>query len=249
MRRWITRSLDACRYRFRVLAARHPSLFFRLYGLSPANRRVMVRRDTRIVIEGFPRSANTFAVVAFRQAQEEDFHIAHHLHAQGQVVRAVEWGIPVCLLIRSPVDAVRSLVLKLPYIRPHDALRAYAEFYSDVYPLRDRVVVATYEEVTTDLGAVIARLNSKFGTHFRMFSHTTVNVERAFAFMRTNRGKEIRNVITDVNMPVAGRSEVKNSVDLTYCRDAADTAERVYRLFVPERAVPEPVRAGRQDGM
>ena len=32
-----------------------------------------------LVIEGFPRSANTFAVVAFRQAQERYVPIAHHL--------------------------------------------------------------------------------------------------------------------------------------------------------------------------
>jgi hypothetical protein len=58
-----------------------------------------VSRTTQLVIEGYPRLGNTFAVVAFLQAQKEDVRIAHHLHAPAQVIRAARWRIPTIVLI------------------------------------------------------------------------------------------------------------------------------------------------------
>jgi len=52
----------------RCYVGRHPFLFYNFYRLKPSRRDLLVDRRTRIVIEGFPRSGNTFAVVAFEQA-------------------------------------------------------------------------------------------------------------------------------------------------------------------------------------
>ena len=58
------------RFAFRNLLGRYPALFFYIYGIRPRNRRQLVREKTQLVIEGFLRSANTFAVEAFKFAQE-----------------------------------------------------------------------------------------------------------------------------------------------------------------------------------
>src|SRR5438552_16073334 len=41
-----------------------------------------------LATEGFPRSANSFAVHAFRVAQDRPVRIAHHLHAPPQAIAA-----------------------------------------------------------------------------------------------------------------------------------------------------------------
>src|SRR6266566_5260966 len=64
-----------------------------------------------IVIEGFPRSANSFAVHAFRVAQDRPVRIAHHLHAPAQVIAAVRARVAAITLIREPEDAVLELVI------------------------------------------------------------------------------------------------------------------------------------------
>ena len=74
--------------------------------------------DTDIVIEGFPRSANTFAVTAFELAQERPVTVAHHLHAAAHVVRAAQAGVPVIVLVRAPEDAIASVVARKPSARP-----------------------------------------------------------------------------------------------------------------------------------
>ena len=57
---------------------------------------------TQLVIEGYPRSANTYAVVAFAAVQPERPRIAHHLHVAAQVLAAVDRDIPTMVLIRRP---------------------------------------------------------------------------------------------------------------------------------------------------
>ena len=50
-------------------------------------------------------------------------------------------------------------------------------------PIRDALVIATFEEVTSDFGAVTHRVNERFGTRFREFEHTEANVEQVFALI------------------------------------------------------------------
>jgi len=159
------------RYRFRCWLARNSGLFFPIFRLS-AHRQLLVQKDTQLVIEGYPRSANTFAVVAFAKAQSVPIKTAHHLHAQAQVLRGVERGIPVCVLIRQPIDAMKSFLVMYPDITPVMALRAYIEFYSDVLPVADRVVFVKFELVISDFGQVVSAINRKYATSFDVPVHS-----------------------------------------------------------------------------
>src|SRR5829696_5842518 len=98
----------------RRYVGRHPVLYYNFYRLGSSHRNLLVDRSPQIIIEGFPRSGNTFAVVAFQQAQRESVRVAHHLHMPAQVVLAAQWGIPTLLLARKPTDAVLSLVIREP---------------------------------------------------------------------------------------------------------------------------------------
>jgi hypothetical protein len=138
---------------------------------------------TEIVIEGFPRSGNTFAVVAFEAAQTRPFRIAHHLHAPAQVIAGVQAGKPVLVLVRHPEESALSLVIREPHLTLAMALRDYRSFYEKIWSHRDGIVVASFPEVTTDFGAVVRRVNDRFGTVFEEFAHTPENVQRCFEVM------------------------------------------------------------------
>src|SRR5215211_6607259 len=102
---------------FQIHAGGHPTVYFSLYRLLRQDVARIVTPDTQLVIEGFPRSGNSFARRAFVMAQSDTqikHHIAHHLHVPAQVVRAARWQIPTLVLIRRPKDAVLSLVLRDP---------------------------------------------------------------------------------------------------------------------------------------
>jgi hypothetical protein len=147
-----------------------------------------VERDTDVVIEGFPRSANTFAVIAFELAQPNAIRIAHHLHVPSQVIAAAQWGIPSLVLVRDPEEVVLSVVQLWPHISLEQALKDYVRFHRCILPYRERFVVASFEETTTDFGAVIRRLNARFGTSFREFQHTHENLALCYALIERYGG-------------------------------------------------------------
>jgi hypothetical protein len=99
-----------------------------------------VDRRTQIVIEGFPRSGNTFAVAAFQQAQRESVRVAHHLHMPAQVIRAAQWSIPIFLLARKPTDAALSWVIRGPGVPIRQTLKHYVSFYEKAAEYRHSLV-------------------------------------------------------------------------------------------------------------
>lgn len=188
----VASALAAWRFAVRTRLARHPRLYLPLarWKYRSNDGAQAVGGETEIVIEGFPRSANTFAVVAFQLAQGRPVKIAHHLHAPAQIVDGVRLGIPVILLIREPEAAVRSLMLRKPELSARQAFRTYCEFYEPCVPLLDSVTVAPFEEVTTDFGRTIRSANMKYGMDFTVFDHSAANVERCYAVIEEmNRAK------------------------------------------------------------
>jgi len=62
--------------------------------------------DTELVIEGYPKRANAFAVSAFQMAQGRPVKMAHHLHPPINVILAAKRNIPCLVLIRHPDQCV-----------------------------------------------------------------------------------------------------------------------------------------------
>ena len=164
-------------YEMKTIVAQHPSI-----ALPVARRRhgFVVERDSDIVIEGFPRSANTFAYAAFVSAQPESIRAAGRVHAPAQIIAAARWGIPAIVLVRHPDDAVPSFLIRHPHLGVRQAMRGWLRFYVPLLGYLDRVVVAPFDRVTTDFGAVIRQVNDRFGTTFAPFEHTDENVARVW---------------------------------------------------------------------
>jgi hypothetical protein len=173
------------RHLVRVRASEHPTIYLpfarRKYpGPSPE----VISSETELVIDGYTRSATTFAVYAFQLAQARPVRIAHHLHAPAQLIAAAKMGIPVLALIRDPQGAILSQLVREPWVALRDALVAYRRFYSCLLPYLSSFVVGEFDQVTRDFGAVVRRLNQRFGTSFQEFQHTEANVRECYALSR-----------------------------------------------------------------
>ncbi len=167
----------------RRYVATRPAIYYRLL---PASRRPFAVRDTtELVLEGIPRSGNSFAEAAFRIAQGDSdgnrLQLAHHLHAPAQLRAARRLGLPAVLLIREPIGVCTSLVMKLPEVfLPEDALSEYCWFYRDLEPIAADFVIADFDTVRSDFGAVIAAINRRYGTTYEEFVHTPASEAAAF---------------------------------------------------------------------
>lgn len=181
---------------------------------------------TEVVIEAFPRSASSFAVAAFRLAQEpHPTTIAHHTHMPAQVMEAARRALPTMVLVREPVGAVVSHVIRSPDLSVRAAMRGYLRFYRPLLPLRRAFVTAAFDEVITDFGDAIGRLNHRFGTSFGLFEHTAGNVARIEGEIeRDYRSREGPGARLEAVIPRPSAS-----------RDAAKAAvtERVHRRISP----------------
>jgi hypothetical protein len=147
-----------------------------------SSRNFLVASDTDIVIEGFPRCANSFMCEVFASDTGRTLKMATHVHYSSQVVIACRLGLPTLVLIRNPRDAVISLkALDLQASRGSRAdrkypiyfhTRAYVHFYERIVPYLNCVALADFSEVTQDVGRTIRRVNEKFGARFAELKHT-----------------------------------------------------------------------------
>jgi hypothetical protein len=224
-----------------IYAGKHPSTFYGLYRLARKDQKRIVTPDTQLVIEGFPRSANTFARVAFNRAQSERVRIAHGLHVPAQVIRASQLRIPTLVLIRAPKDAVISFAIRDP-ISVDQALRYYLSFYETVEEYRDAYVLGLFEEVIEDFGEVIRRINDRFGTTFSPFSHDEPNVDGVFAHIEKNSRKRFGETSLEnkVSRPFASREKLKREVGYELENpkrgDLISRAETVYDRLTGKQA-------------
>ena len=174
MRRW--------RYLARTRLASHEWPYLALANLKRNDGlgQAVVTRDTALVIEAYPRSGNTFAAQAFLSSQTVPVRLAHHFHAPAQVKRAVRYGVPALVILRNPKDAVLSFVVKEPVVSVPDAIRSWILFYEAIAGIEEGFLTARFEDVTTDFGAVIRRINDRFGRDFGVFRHTPEGVQQCF---------------------------------------------------------------------
>ena len=227
------------RYRLRSSLSKRPGLYLPLararYGFAAGFEDPVVGPRTEVVIEGYPRSANGFAVSAFETAQPGPVRIAHHLHAAAQVIRAVRLGIPAIVLVRDPEAAIlsRMFLRSYPYRSPGPAAEEYLGFYGPLMPLRDRLVVATFEEVTADFGAVVRRLNERCGTLFVPFEHTGENVARCFERIEAN-SRRLYGVVREatVSRPSGERARTREALRERFRAEITGrTRERLYETY------------------
>jgi hypothetical protein len=147
-------------------------LFYQLFInlFRPRKKTLLIRDSTELVIDGFPRSANTFAVVAFELSQVNKVHIAHHTHAPATIIEGCKRKIPTLLLIRSPLDCVisASIFLNIP---PIPLLKEWIWFYQKCLPFKENIIIARFEDVTTQYDKVINELNERFNTNFSLFNN------------------------------------------------------------------------------
>jgi len=173
------------RYRLRTYVSEHPAVYLpfarRKYpGPSPE----VISSQTELVIDGYTRSASTFAVYALQLSQDKPLRLAHHLHAPAQLIEAARQEVPTLLLIREPRGAILSQLVREPDVALRDALVAYSRFHECLEPYQDRFVVGDFEAVTHDFGSVIRRLNARFGTSVTEFVHTDDSTRDCFALIK-----------------------------------------------------------------
>lgn len=206
----------------------HPSLFIPIYRRYGEKKHLLINEKTKIVIEGFERSANTFAVVAFMHAQKKPVPMAHHLHVPAQVLAGIKRKLPVLVLIRNPADAIKSLKIMYPDMNVDNALKRYITFYDIIASNIHKVVIGKFEDVISDYGSVIQKINKKFNSEFGLFNHTAEEEIIIFEEVEKICAKQNLDELKSIAVPMEERNRVKNNIKLVYSKKLMQEAVCIY---------------------
>jgi hypothetical protein len=180
--------------RLRMRLESMPAIYLGLLRINRTGTRwqkLIVSKDTDIVVEGYPRSANSFARAAFLRMQPnwESIRIATHTHSPAQIVLAAKLGVPTMVLLRDPMGAMRGFLAyglqqgTLKQITQQDVERVadrYIWFYESIAPVRDKIFIARFDEVIKDYAAVSARFIAKYGKTWRAYDPVELPQEKIF---------------------------------------------------------------------
>jgi len=136
-------------------------LYKNIYSRLARRKHILVNQNSDLVVEGYPRSGNTFAV-ALLKVLSPGLKIARHRHEVGHVKMALTFEKPVVLLIRNPLDSVISF-----YIREGVDLKTgfdyYYHFYSSLLPYREKLLVVDFKKLIKEPSRFIEDINRRFG--------------------------------------------------------------------------------------
>ncbi len=166
----------------------HPAALPILLALTPESvRSRWVTRDTDLVVEGFPRSGNTYAALGIASAQPRPVRIVSHAHVPAQVRRAVALEVPTVVAVRDPADATCSMAVADPHHRVRDLLRYWIHYHEQVLELEHGVVVASFADITGQLGAVVDAVNRRFATELEPVGDDRATRDRIFAAIESKQ--------------------------------------------------------------
>ncbi len=113
---------------------------------------------TRLVIDGYPRSANTFAAACFERLFP-GVPCDHHQHHPDAVLRGIKAGCPAIVLLRDPLHACASFaLLHEPGHDLGELVRRWLRYYQGVFPRLGRFVLLDF------YAAISPRLLDAFAT-------------------------------------------------------------------------------------
>lgn len=95
------------------VAARSNPFVYAVFALQPKYRKIRFRKSrTEMVIDGFPRSGNSWLYNAIDYLYPTR-SLAHHMHSLVPISLGLRKGVPVYVPIRGPIDSITSFAIFL----------------------------------------------------------------------------------------------------------------------------------------
>lgn len=116
---------------------------------------LICKPETDIVVEGYPRSGNTFTVDMLNVLWRNQgcLKVAHHTHDINNVIVGAEMGKPILILLREPSASIMSVAIFLS-VSIEGAAKRYKNFYEEVLKVHGNIRFCRFETVVADFEKV-----------------------------------------------------------------------------------------------
>ena len=220
----------------RYYLSKIPKLYFLFYHLNEKFFKkkkfikFKLKKNMDFLIDGFPRSGNTYAYFAFLHMQKKKYKIIHHFHHEYGILYAILTNIPNMILIRKPDDAVKSLLIRNKNLDHDDAFLMYYIYYKIVYNYRQSLLIIKFESIINNFNYCVNQVNLRFKTNFIKKKISAIDKKKIFkkidlssSHHSFNHNKKInkKNLITLSARPFKKRNLIKISIKKNYWRNKA----------------------------
>lgn len=171
------------RLRFSV---RHRILDSRLLGWPYMNHRpgyslLLPKAGDDLCVDGFPRSANSYAFYLTKLSQGPDFLVSGHTHSSRTLWRALDLGVPAVVLTRAPRGVAASMVQHTgSMVTLGDVARAYIRFHRELLTIRDHLIISDFPRTTNEGTWFLLECNRRHATSFLPYAATEANERAVF---------------------------------------------------------------------
>lgn len=125
------------------------------------HKELLINNETEYLIEGFPRSGNSFLVFYLKQLSKK-ISIASHTHHPAHVFKAIKDKKKIIIVIRDPIDAIVSLYLfynKEIYFNL--LINEYISFYKAIQKFKNKFIIIEFKNIIKNPKKVIKMINSR----------------------------------------------------------------------------------------
>jgi len=165
------------------IISNYPNLYYFLIRFKYSKKKffnLTPNEKTELVIEGYPRSGNTFFVTALKYTQKRKLNLAHHLHNIAQIKHGLENKIPVVILLREPKEAVKSLILRENYQNQTLLLKNYFFFYKFVKKNKKQILIFKFETIIKNFDKCIKKINKTFNMNYAIKKLNNNDIKKIF---------------------------------------------------------------------
>lgn len=192
----------------------NPLLFKIWYYVYRKNRGLKINyfnSQTNFMLDGYPRSGNTFFAGLCKKAFNQDNFI-HHFHTIAPIKIALNKKLPVFILIRKPAEAISSYYLKsfalshknLPETIDKRLLKNlihdYYDYYSFVYTHKVNIHIIAFEkyiikpfEVLNSINEIV--FNKKYNVNHELIETYQIEYKGATDTLGSSRPNEIKEML------------------------------------------------------
>ncbi|WP_110767990.1 hypothetical protein [Pelagimonas varians] len=175
-------------------------------------RNIVCAADTDIVIEGFPRSGNTFTIdmlSILQEGSDKRLKIAHHTHVIENILIGRKLDRPIIALIRRPEDAILSYTIFSGKSVEFSAQR-YFNFYNAILHMDPVPTIVDFSTVVGDFNKVVELVNTATGASIPLSSDLKADGVRAHALAEGRaRGTHGDSYALRIGAPNKDREKVK----------------------------------------
>ena len=193
----------------------------------------VINQETSVVVDGFPRSGNSFLVALLKVSQASSLKFSHHLHSAAHIKEGVRRNLPTIVILRDPREAVLAYVAYDQNVPLKESLRDWISFYRQVLKLDSRrYIIANFKDFVEDGNKVIVNAEDRFPGVFSRIDHGVDEVQ-AKEYLKQHSEKLFSGI--SYSLPSAKRSAVKDRVrpqlDADPCRALLAEALEIYELL------------------